>query len=65
MIGKLKQMASSAKAQFVQLVSSSEYTALQGALAIIILDPMVSMESLAHAQDNVTALDSIFKCILF
>lgn len=41
---------------FAQLVSSSNCTLLQGALLIIILDHMVSMESLTHAQDNMTAL---------
>lgn len=38
---------------------------LQAALLIIILDHVVSMESPAHALDNVTALDSIFKLVLF
>lgn len=41
---------------FVQLVSSSNRTLLQRAPLIIILDHMVSMESLTRAQDNVTAL---------
>lgn len=40
---------------FVQLARSSRFTLLEGA-ALIILDNMVSLENLAHAQGNMTAL---------